>query len=63
MGIFDSKNDRDNKNYSDGYETGRSSQDPLSSTVDGLFRGFYGEEWNKGYEQGQSDADKHGTKD
>lgn len=63
MGLFDSKNDRDNKNYSDGYETGRGSQDPASYVADSLFRGFYGKEWNDGYEQGQRDADEYGKKD
>lgn len=63
MGIFDSKNDRDNKDYAGGYDTGRGSQDPLSYATDSLFRGFYGEQWNAGYEQGQADADKYGKRD
>jgi hypothetical protein len=63
MSIFDSKNDSDNKNYGEGYATGRGSQDPASYVVDSLFRGFYGNEWNAGYEQGQADAEKYGTKD
>jgi hypothetical protein len=63
MGIFDTQNDRDNANFKAGYEIGRSSQDPASYVVDSLFRGFYGDEWNAGYEQGQADAAKYGTKD
>lgn len=63
MGIFDSKNDRDNANYREGYDKGRGSEDPVSFVVDNLFRGFYGKEWNDGYEKGQDDAYKYGKKD
>jgi hypothetical protein len=63
MGIFDSKNDRDNENYADGYKVGRGSQDPVTYVTDSLFRGCYGEQWNAGYEQGQADADEHGKRD
>jgi hypothetical protein len=63
MGIFDSKNDIDNKNHSDGYVAGRSSQDPISSITDSLFGDFYGKEWKDGYKEGKSDKYEHGSKD
>lgn len=59
MGLFTSKNDQDNKNYSDGYDVGREG----GTVADSLFRGFYGETWNEGYEKGQDDRVEHGSKD
>jgi len=58
-----SKNDSDNRSYKDGYDTARRTSDPVSTVTDGLFRGFYGETWNMGYEQGKKDKETHGPKD
>jgi hypothetical protein len=63
MGLFDTKNDHDNRNYADGYKTGRGSEDPASYVATNLLRGFFGKEWNAGYEQGTRDAEKFGKKD
>lgn len=63
MGLFDSKNERDNRNYADGYKTGRGSEDPLSYIANSLVCDFVGKEWSDGYKQGQRDAAKYGKKD
>ena len=56
------KNDRDNANYSDGYNSGR-NDGPLDYVANSLLRGFYGDQWNKGYDQGVSDRAEHGSQD
>lgn len=51
------KNERDNANYASGYEAGRNGG--ASKVADYLFRGFYGKEWNDGFDQGEKDHYKY----